>query len=196
MAGEARLVCGGLVVPAVYGLSYLIQGWLSGSLAPIGIVDKLVFGVPIALMACLMEEFGWRGFALPKLLKRHNALTAALIVGVGWALWHAPINYLAVQKFGTGVVPLLIVLAVAPIAETVIMTWIHNNANASMLLMLLTHFSITSSAIVFMVPSSTAGTELRSDLVAAGMFGLTAVAVVIAAGAKRLVRAERSRQEA
>lgn len=177
-----------LVVPAVYGLSYLVQGWLGGSLAPIDIMDKLVFAVPIALMACLMEEFGWRGFALPKLLKRHNALTAALIVGVGWALWHAPINYLAVQSFGTGVVPLLMVLAVAPIAETVIMTWIHNNAKASMLLMLLAHFAITSGAIVFMVSSPTAVTELRNNLVLAALFVLTAVVVVVAAGAKRLVR--------
>ena len=182
-----------LVVPAVYGLSYLIQGWLGGSLVPIDILDKLVFAVPIALMASLMEEFGWRGFALPKLLERHNALTAALIVGVGWALWHAPINYLAVQSFGTGVVPLLIVLAVAPIAETVIMTWIHSNANASMLLMLLTHFAITSSAIVFMISSSTAVTELRSNLVSAALFVLTAVIVVVAAGSRRLVGAERSR---
>ncbi len=184
-----------LTVPTIYGVSYLIQGLIGGPLAPIDIADKLVFAVPIALMACLMEEFGWRGFALPKLLERHNALTAALIVGVGWALWHAPINYLAVQKFGTGVVPFLIVLAVAPIAETVIMTWIHNNAKASMLLMLLTHFAITSSAIVFMVSSPTAVTELRSNLVSAALFVLTAVVVVVATGAKRLVRSERSRRD-
>jgi len=181
-----------LVVPAVYGLTYMIQGWLGGTLAPIDIMDKFAFALPIALLACVMEEFGWRGFALPKLLERHSALSAALIVGVGWALWHAPINYLAVQGFGTGVIPLLLVLAVAPIAETVIMTWIHNNAKASMLLMLLTHFAITSSAIVFMIPSSTAVTELRSTLVSAALFVLTAVFVVVAAGAKRLVRAGRN----
>ncbi len=184
-----------LLIPVVYGVSYFVQGWLGGPTGPIDVVDKLAFALPIALIACLMEEFGWRGFALPKLLERHSALTAALIVGMGWALWHAPINYLALSKFRTGAIPILIALALGPILQTVIMTWIHNNANASMLLMLLTHFSITSSAIVFMVPSSTAGTELRSNLVSAALFGLVVVGIVAAVGTTRLVRAERSRRD-
>ena len=94
-----------LLIPAVYSLSYLIQGWLGTPTGPIDVVGKLTFVLPIALTACLMEEFGWRGFALPKLLERHSSLTAALIVGVGWALWHAPINYFALSKLGTGPSP-------------------------------------------------------------------------------------------
>jgi membrane protease YdiL (CAAX protease family) len=34
------------------------------------------------------EEFGWRGFAYPRLAERHGALAAALIVGVAWSAWH------------------------------------------------------------------------------------------------------------
>jgi len=43
-------------------------------------------------------------------------------------------------------------------------------------------------AIVFMIPSSTAVTELRSNLVAAALFALTAIVVVAATGTKRLIR--------
>lgn len=37
------------------------------------------------------EEVGWRGFALPRLRDRHNALWASLIVTLFWALWHWPL---------------------------------------------------------------------------------------------------------
>ena len=36
----------------------------------------------------LGEEFGWRGFAYPRLTKRFGLTTGALIVGVVWGLWH------------------------------------------------------------------------------------------------------------
>jgi membrane protease YdiL (CAAX protease family) len=34
------------------------------------------------------EELGWQGFVFERLLGRWNALQAALILGVIWALWH------------------------------------------------------------------------------------------------------------
>jgi membrane protease YdiL (CAAX protease family) len=36
------------------------------------------------------EETGWRGFALPRLLTRLPPLTAAIVLGVIRAIWHAP----------------------------------------------------------------------------------------------------------
>jgi membrane protease YdiL (CAAX protease family) len=38
----------------------------------------------LAFWAC--EEIGWRGFTLPRLLSRRNALASSLIVGTIWAL--------------------------------------------------------------------------------------------------------------
>ena len=37
------------------------------------------------------EELGWRGFALPRLQARHSALSASLIVGVPWGIYHFPL---------------------------------------------------------------------------------------------------------
>lgn len=41
----------------------------------------------------LGEEFGWRGFLFPLLLKRWSFARSAVIVGVLWALWHTPLMY-------------------------------------------------------------------------------------------------------
>ena len=41
----------------------------------------------------LGEEAGWRGFLLPKLLERHNALTCSLLLGVIWGMWHFPLSF-------------------------------------------------------------------------------------------------------
>lgn len=38
----------------------------------------------------LLEEMGWRGFALPLLLSRFSPLSASVILGLLWAAWHLP----------------------------------------------------------------------------------------------------------
>jgi membrane protease YdiL (CAAX protease family) len=37
------------------------------------------------------EEFGWRGYLLPRLARQFSVLPAVLVVGVVWALWHWPL---------------------------------------------------------------------------------------------------------
>lgn len=50
---------------------------------------------------CFGEEWGWRGFLLPKLLKRFKVVPALLLNGVIWGLWHAPL-IAAGHNYGIG----------------------------------------------------------------------------------------------
>jgi membrane protease YdiL (CAAX protease family) len=38
-----------------------------------------------------MEEFGWQGFALPRLTQQLHPLLACLLHGILWATWHLPL---------------------------------------------------------------------------------------------------------
>jgi membrane protease YdiL (CAAX protease family) len=121
---KPRWYAAGLLVPAaMYGLNYVIQGLRVGVIAPINVAEKLAFSIPTALMACLLEEYGWRGFAQPKLQLRYSALVSALLVGVGWGLWHMPINYLGWSQYGTMAIPLLALGIVSNIALAVLLAW-------------------------------------------------------------------------
>ena len=70
-----------LFIPAAIGLSVLIRGALGESFGGLDLLANLAIAAPIALLAAVMEEFGWRGFMLPRLLKRHGALKAAELEG-------------------------------------------------------------------------------------------------------------------
>ena len=59
-----------------------------------------IFFLYIFFLGGGQEEPGWRGFALPRLLKRYSPLVSSLIIGVIWAFWHVPLFFMegSVQK--------------------------------------------------------------------------------------------------
>lgn len=69
------------------------------------VVMQLVMGVVLApfvnLINCFGEEWGWRGFLLPKLLKQFKVAPAILINGVIWGLWHVPLTIMG-HNYGVG----------------------------------------------------------------------------------------------
>ena len=43
------------------------------------------------LIPCFGEEWGWRGYLLPKVAQRMKFLPSVLLTGFIWGIWHAPI---------------------------------------------------------------------------------------------------------
>ena len=46
---------------------------------------------PIMILGGGLEEIGWRGFLLPKLLNKYSYIKSSIIVGVIWSIWHLPL---------------------------------------------------------------------------------------------------------
>ena len=110
-----------LIGAAVYFLIYPDKfdpnmGYLSTLIAAQGLeatpallnataVSQFVSGILLApalnFVNCFGEEWGWRGYLLPKLLEKYKMLPTLLISGVIWGIWHAPIIALG-HNYGTG----------------------------------------------------------------------------------------------
>jgi uncharacterized protein len=97
-----------------------------------------IFGFGVNFFANICEEIGWRGFALPHLQKRYNALIATLIVGTLWALWHLPLVFLVGNPMSE--YPFLWFIII--VTNAFIYTWIYNSTKGSILLVALFHGSL------------------------------------------------------
>lgn len=68
-------------------------------------ISQFVSGILLApalnFVNCFGEEWGWRGYLLPKLLEKYKMLPTLIISGFIWGIWHAPIIALG-HNYGTG----------------------------------------------------------------------------------------------
>ena len=123
------------------------------------IATKIGPAIGMGLLAGLFEEFGWRGFLLPRLQQRYSSLVSALLVGLIWGgIWHLYGDYIG--AFGNrgwwGVTLVVLQAPVLLTAFSILLTWVYNGTRGSMLLCVVFHFAISSSAVLFMptYPSS------------------------------------------
>lgn len=131
------------------------------------------------------EEAGWRGYALPRLQRRHSALTATVLLTVGWAVWHAPLFLYRPGYAGmgpAGIVGWLLSL----VTGAVLLTWLYNESRGSVLVVAFFHAGID---VVF--TSDVASPALTSATGA--VVTVWGLAVLALAGPGDLARRERVR---
>jgi membrane protease YdiL (CAAX protease family) len=123
------------------------------------------------------EEFGWRGYALPRLQARYGALVASLIIGVIWAVWHVPKFLTAGDAHDYS----FWFFALQIIAEAILFTWVFNNTHGSLLMALLFHAALNTADVFLPIIPSAIG-DSRPILIAMGLRCVAALVVVIVAG--------------
>ncbi len=145
--------------PLWYGVALLLMGaicyltiaigTLFGLQSQIGALFPLSGLVPFILsefaLFLFTEETAWRGFALPRLQGRFNALNASLILGLFWGLWHIPL-FMIPGSFQQSMPFAGFVLSA--IATSVFTTWIFNHSHGSILIAAIFH-ATTDAFIAF-----------------------------------------------
>jgi uncharacterized protein len=136
----------GTIVPAVAAL--YIFSLFGGPAADWSGLRPLYTVIPtiiiLTILAGIGEEFGWRGFALPRLQARHTALVSSLIVGLIWGIWHIPLfltngTVQAAWRAEAGLIVPIVGYTLYCIAWSIQYTWVFNNTKGSVLLAAVVH---------------------------------------------------------
>ena len=131
----------------------------------------LVFPLYFVAMGPLGEEPGWRGFAMPTLQQRFNSPSiASLVLGVGVAVWHLPLVWGGQQ-------PAIILLAI--VAAQVIYTWLANQVDGRVLIVMIAHAAQGGLAGEYVGPMfSGAAATLETRLLVAIHCGVAAALIL------------------
>lgn len=136
-----------LVVVVVFSACNLVSGLLHQAFVPQDFVWHFSWSMlallPVAMFldaGALLEENGWRGFALPVLLRTRGPLAASVIVGLAWASWHFPVKFDAFLDYGLwGALAYLGAFTVKLVAISVVMTFFWARAGQATLLAVVMH---------------------------------------------------------
>jgi membrane protease YdiL (CAAX protease family) len=133
-----------LLVRLTMSVLALVLGWIPSIGLRGGSAGSFLALAAILLPAAFLEELGWRGYVLPKLLKRMPALYAALLIGVVWGGLHLLLLRPGMMYAGEHPVGLLLEL----IGLSVVITWLYLQAGENIVITSLFHAAQSFFVIV------------------------------------------------
>jgi len=181
-------------VPVLMLLTYLV---VPGGLADVRAPDwsclahylrEFIFTLFLA-GGPLLEEGGWRGFALPRLQRLHGPLVGTVIVGALWSLWHLPIFVGPVSAAGPDAAFVSVSIAfveftIGLIGFSVVVTRVLNNCGGSVLMAILLHLAFDAAGAAFIVLFPSASPHYIpvswQTLGIAIVFSVAAVVIIVA----------------
>jgi membrane protease YdiL (CAAX protease family) len=134
----------------------------------------------------LGEEYGWRGYLLPRLLPL-GEIRATLLVGLIWGPWHVPFLLVGLNYPGVNFWVALLVFLFTVVTLSFAYTWFYVASSGSVLVVALLHQSNNTFADTFWQPPlMSEGSQLAASVV--GGVLMMALVVVVYGLFKRTVR--------
>jgi uncharacterized protein len=103
----------------------------------------LLINTPISTVATLGEEYGWRGYLLPRLLPL-GEVKAALTVAAVWAPWHLPLLLVGLNYGGKNPLAVLAFMLALTAALSLLLTRLFVIAGGSVLVVAVAHASFNA----------------------------------------------------
>lgn len=158
-------------------------GMSSEQLAMISLLAQtfaaFTFGILINMVFTFGEEFGWRGYLLPRLAPL-GGIPAAILVGLIWGFWHAPLivldsyNYPGHRWLG------ILMMMLFCVSLSMIFTWLRFRSG-SVWTTVLAHAAINAQAGFGLLLLSSGDSLLRAPIGLLGLVPMIAFAVFLAA---------------
>ena len=102
------------------------------------------------------EECGWRGFALPRLQARYPVIVSAGILWIFWAAWHLPHDI----GRGDSLAGILVTRLFLNLLVTILMVWLYNRTNGSILAPALFHAAMNAFGDQFQMNAAQAALQV------------------------------------
>ena len=180
----------GIAAPAFFVASIICVDHVTGlgHFAPsrplgLAIPTVVIVGGALSLPLTIGEEYGWRGYLLPRLLPL-GEVRATLIVAVIWALWHVPILLIGLNYPNQSLMTVLPVFGVAVILTAFPFTWLYVQSRSSVMVVAVMHGVLNATGDTFTSSKYLQGNPLvvsAGGLVAGGIL----LTVIVAYGAHR-----------
>ncbi len=161
----------------------LPPGLSANQMALISLISQtalaFTLAIPFNMIFTFGEEFGWRGYLLPR-LSPLGGIVAAIIVGIVWGLWHAPLivlngyNYPGHPWWG------VVMMVVFTTALSMIFAWLRFRSG-SVWPSTLAHAAINAQAGFAIIFLSQADSLVKAPIGIIGLLPMIAFAIWLAA---------------
>ena len=183
-----------LLLPVAISLAAAVFNVLLGAQAPssvelggwTGLFSTFLLLLLVPGIGGAWEEPGWRGYALPRLQVGRSALFASLILWVGIVIWHLPLMIVG-EVHWSDVMFLL--------GFVIVFNWVFNNANGSVLILMLMHAMNNTISGSFFSPMFSGAGSVRQAWLFAALWCAVAIVVVVVYGPQHLSRKHRKQEE-
>jgi len=166
--------------PLLYLLTY-------GVMRLIGLPPPAEWYIPLLILLVFVfffigaagEELGYMGYAIDPMQDRWGALTASIIMGLVWAIWHYP------SMIQVGQTPMLMIWGtLGTVGFRILYVWLYNNTGKSIFGIILFHAISNTGRSVF--PGGRPYYELADGAVGYSIIAITAIIVTVLWGSKTL----------
>ena len=169
-----------VLAPALFVASIICVDHVSGlghftSARPLGLAIQIVVfaGGALGIPLTLGEEYGWRGYFLPRLLPL-GEVRATFIVAMIWAVWHVPILLIGLNYPDQTLSTVLPVFAITVLLMGFPFTWLYVESRSSVMVVAVMHAVLNATGDTFTSSKYLQGNPL---IVSAG--GLVAGAILL-----------------